>query len=103
MIDQVTDDLTRHLFEIVIYSVGIGMTVKVLSFLLRHCCNIEIDRREFIAVSAGTSAFVTVFLIDRGPHVVISVSATIIGAYFVFALMRKYVPFIRKFLDREQL
>ncbi len=103
MIDQFTDDLTRHLFEIVIYSVGIGMTVKIISFLLRHFWNIRIDRREFVAVSAGTSALVAVFLIDRGPRVVISVSTTIIGAYSVFALIRKYVPFIRNFLDREKL
>lgn len=102
MIDQVIDDLTRHLFEIVIYSVGTGLTVKVLASTWRYFWHIEIDRREQVVLSAGTSALVAVFLIDRGPRVVISVSATIVGAYFLSALIRKYVPFIGNFLDREK-
>jgi hypothetical protein len=102
MIDQVIDDLTTHLLEIVIYAVGIGLTVRVLAFLWRYFWNIEITRYEGGALVGCIAALLAVVFIDRGPRVAISGSAAIIVAYFLFALIRKYVPFIRNFIDREK-
>lgn len=91
MISQIIDNITTNLLELVIYAVGIGITVRGLAFLWRYFWNIEIERRELIALAAGTAALLAVSVIEKGPRVVISVSATIIGGFFLFILIKKYI------------
>jgi hypothetical protein len=91
VIDRIINDISENLLELVIYAVGIGITVKGLAFLCRYFWNIEIDHRELVVLSAGTAALVAVSLIGKGPHVAVSVSAVIIGGFFLTALIRKCI------------
>lgn len=91
MIDDIKYNVTSNLLEVVIYAIGIGIAVRVLAFLWRYFWNIETSSYEGGALVGGVGAILAVWGIERGPRIAISVSATIIVAFFLSKLIRKYI------------